>query len=75
MTVIPAKSAKKLQKSTVKTAKKPILREKRAPTAPTNKPENARKSASTQILTLPIGEIRPYEKNPRKNENAVKMEE
>ena len=36
------------------------------------KPENARKSASTQILTLPIGEIRPYEKNPRKNENAVK---
>ena len=28
MTVIPAKSAKKLQKSTVKTAKKPILREK-----------------------------------------------
>lgn len=72
MTVIPTKSAKKLQKSTVKTAKKPILREKCAPTAPTNKPENARKSASTQILTLPIGEIRPYEKNPRKNENAVK---
>ena len=36
------------------------------------KPENARKQASTQILTLPIGEIRPYEKNPRKNENAVK---
>ena len=36
------------------------------------KPENARKPASTQILTLPIGEIRPYEKNPRKNENAVK---
>ena len=28
MTVIPAKSVKKLQKSTVKTAKKPILREK-----------------------------------------------
>ena len=28
MTLIPAKSAKKLQKSTVKTAKKPILREK-----------------------------------------------
>ena len=28
MTVIPAKSAKNLQKSTVKTAKKPILREK-----------------------------------------------
>ena len=28
MTVIPAKSAKKLQKSTVKTAKKPVLREK-----------------------------------------------
>lgn len=28
MTVIPAKSAKKLQKSTVKTAKKPILMEK-----------------------------------------------
>ena len=28
MTVIPAKSAKKLQKSTVKTAKKPISREK-----------------------------------------------
>ena len=28
MTLIPAKSAKKMQKSTVKTAKKPILREK-----------------------------------------------
>ena len=37
------------------------------------KPENARKSASTQILTLPIGEIRPYEKNPRKNADAVKF--
>lgn len=35
------------------------------------KPENARKLASTQILTLPIGEIRPYEKNPRKNRPAV----
>lgn len=33
MTVIPAKSAKKLQKSIVKTAKKPILREKCAATA------------------------------------------
>ena len=33
MTVIPAKSAKKLQKSTVKTAKKPILREKCAQNA------------------------------------------
>ena len=33
MTVIPAKSAKKLQKSTVKTAKKPILREKCAAVA------------------------------------------
>lgn len=36
MTVIPAKSAKKLQKSTVKTAKKPILREKCA--VPPNEP-------------------------------------
>ena len=33
MTVIPAKFAKKLQKSTVKTAKKPILREKCAVSA------------------------------------------
>ena len=38
MTVIPAKSAKKLQKSTVKTAKKPILREKCAAAAPTKTP-------------------------------------
>lgn len=37
MTVIPAKSAKKLQKSTVKTAKKPILREKCA-VATSNRP-------------------------------------
>lgn len=36
MTLIPAKSAKKLQKSTVKTAKKPILREKCAPTIASN---------------------------------------
>jgi hypothetical protein len=36
MTVIPAKSAKKLQKSTVKTAKRPILREKCA--IPPNEP-------------------------------------
>ena len=34
MTVIPAKSAKKLQKSTVKTAKRPVLREKCEPTSP-----------------------------------------
>ena len=38
MTIIPAKSAKKLQKSTVKTAKKPILREKCAAAAPTKTP-------------------------------------
>ena len=38
MTVIPAKSAKKLQKSTVKTAKKPILREKCAAVATSNRP-------------------------------------
>ena len=38
MTLIPAKSAKKLQKSTVKTAKKPILREKCAATTPTKTP-------------------------------------
>lgn len=37
MTLIPAKSAKKLQKSTVKTAKKPILREKCAAIANSQK--------------------------------------
>jgi hypothetical protein len=36
MTLIPSKSAKKLQKSTVKTAKRPILREKCA--VPPNEP-------------------------------------
>lgn len=31
-----------------------------------------RKSAADKIISLPIGEIRPYEKNPRKNAEAVK---
>lgn len=31
-----------------------------------------RKSAADKIISLPIGEIRPYEKNPRKNAKAVK---
>jgi len=31
-----------------------------------------RKRAADKIISLPIGEIRPYEKNPRKNAKAVK---
>ena len=57
MTVIPAKSAKKLQKSTVKTAKKPVLREKCAPTAPTNKPtKRGTHPNSVANLVTPSGE-------------------
>ena len=40
MTLIPAKSAKKLQKSTVKTAKKPILREKCSPAVASKRASN-----------------------------------
>ena len=35
--------------------------------------EKARKGAAAKIISLPIGEIRPYEKNPRKNADAVKF--
>lgn len=57
MTVIPAKSAKKLQKSTVKTAKKPVLREKCAPNAPTNKPtKRGTHPNSVANLVTPSGE-------------------
>ena len=57
MTLIPAKSAKKLQKSTVKTAKKPILREKFSPTAPTNKPtKRGTHPNSVANLVTPSGE-------------------
>lgn len=34
--------------------------------------ENARKLSADKIVVLPIAEVRPYDKNPRKNENAVK---
>ena len=37
-----------------------------------NKPDNTRKLSADKIVVLPIAEVRPYEKNPRKNENAVK---
>ncbi len=36
------------------------------------KPGNTRKLSADKIVILPLAEIRPYDKNPRKNENAVK---
>lgn len=36
------------------------------------KTSKTRKSAADKIISLPIGEIRPYENNPRKNADAVK---
>lgn len=36
------------------------------------KPDNTRKLSADKIVLLPLAEIRPYDKNPRKNENAVK---
>lgn len=36
------------------------------------KTSKTRKCAADKIISLPIGEIRPYEKNPRKNADAVK---
>jgi site-specific DNA-methyltransferase (adenine-specific) len=36
------------------------------------KPEHTRKLAADKIVLLPLAEIRPYDKNPRKNANAVK---
>jgi hypothetical protein len=57
MTVIPAKTAKKLQKSTVKTAKKPVWREKCAPATPTNKPtKRGTHPNSVANLVTPSGE-------------------
>lgn len=38
----------------------------------TKKPDNTRKLAADKIVLLPLAEIRPYDKNPRKNEKAVK---
>ena len=35
-------------------------------------PENTRKLSADKIVVLPIDEVRPYEKNPRKNYGAVK---
>lgn len=43
------------------------MAQKEGKNAPSSKREAAR-----NILVLPISEVRPYEKNPRKNENAVK---
>lgn len=36
------------------------------------KTSKTRKVAADKIISLPIGEIRPYENNPRKNADAVK---
>ena len=36
------------------------------------KPDNTRKLSADKIVLLPLAEIRPYDKNPRKNEKAVK---
>ena len=35
-------------------------------------PDNTRKLSADKIVVLPIAEVRPYDKNPRKNEKAVK---
>ena len=37
-----------------------------------NKPDNTRKLSADKIVVLPLAEIRPYDKNPRKNSGAVK---
>ena len=37
-----------------------------------NKPDNTRKLSADKIVVLPIAEVRPYDKNPRKNSGAVK---
>lgn len=37
-----------------------------------NKPDNTRKLAADKIVVLPIDEVQPYDKNPRKNAGAVK---
>ena len=36
------------------------------------KPDNTRKLSADKIVVLPISEVRPYDKNPRKNSGAVK---
>lgn len=43
------------------------MAQKEGKNAPSSKREAAR-----NILVLPISEVRPYEKNPRKNSGAVK---
>lgn len=52
-----SKNAKKDKKSTV----------------PSEKPEETRmkKASAEKIVMLPVSEVRPYEKNPRKNKDAV----
>lgn len=57
MTVIPAKSAKKLQKSTVKTAKKPILREKCAPIAEKPSRSPSRSNFGDKAFRFAAGDV------------------
>lgn len=39
------------------------------------KAPSSKREAARNILLLPISEVRPYDKNPRKNEKAVKVED
>jgi hypothetical protein len=57
MTVIPAKSAKKLQKSTVKTAKKPILREKCAVVAEKPSRSPSRSNFGDKAFRFEAGDV------------------
>ena len=57
MTVIPAKSAKKLQKSTVKTAKKPILREKCAAVAEKPSRSPSRSNFGDKAFRFEAGDV------------------
>jgi hypothetical protein len=57
MTLIPAKSAKKLQKSTVKTAKKPILREKCAVVAEKPSRSPSRSNFGDKAFRFEAGDV------------------
>ena len=57
MTVIPAKSAKKLQKSTVKTAKRPVLREKCAAVAEKPSRSPSRSNFGDKAFRFEAGDV------------------
>jgi hypothetical protein len=57
MTVIPAKSAKKLQKSTAKTAKRPVLREKCAEVAEKPSRSPSRSNFGDKAFRFEAGDV------------------